>query len=201
MIHRAALIVAVLLAVLCWGFTFGIAWGNFWIKIGLSVVIICLYSLIWQKPKIRWTGASVFFGIASAVVLYGIFYLGNALSPYVVPGAHTQVGGIYDLGTGSDRILVFLLLLLITGPGEEIFWRGFLQEHLMRRLGKGGGFAVTTLIYGGVHVFSLNFMLIMAAVVAGAFWGGLYLWRRDLAMVIVSHSLWSAVIFAVFPIH
>jgi len=34
----------------------------------------------------------------------------------------------------------------------------------------------------------------------GAFWGGLYLWRKDLASLIVSHSVWSAVIFAVLPI-
>jgi membrane protease YdiL (CAAX protease family) len=44
-------------------------------------------------------------------------------------------------------------------------------------------------------------MLIMAALVAGAFWGGLYLWKRDLELVMISHSLWSAFIFAVFPIH
>jgi membrane protease YdiL (CAAX protease family) len=44
-------------------------------------------------------------------------------------------------------------------------------------------------------------MLILAALVAGAFWGALYLWKRDLLMQIVSHSSWSAVIFAVAPIH
>ena len=43
-------------------------------------------------------------------------------------------------------------------------------------------------------------MLILAALVAGAFWGLEYLWRRDLAAVVVSHSLWSAVIFAVAPV-
>ncbi|MFZ4439604.1 MAG: CPBP family intramembrane glutamic endopeptidase [Syntrophales bacterium] len=192
--------VAILLTFACWGFTFGIAWGNFWVKIGFSVMIICLYSLIWQKPKVRFSLKSVIGGVLSAVVLYGIFFLGNLIAPYIVPGAGAQVGGIYDLGTGTDRILIFLLLCFITGPGEEIFWRGFLQEKLMQRLGDRKGFVVGTLIYGAVHLFSMNFVLIAAALIAGAFWGGLYLWRRDLGMVIVSHSLWSAFIFAVFPI-
>jgi membrane protease YdiL (CAAX protease family) len=71
----------------------------------------------------------------------------------------------------------------------------------MKKFGNFQGFGLGTLIYAGVHVFSFNFMLIMAAGVAGAFWGGLYLWKRDLELVIVSHSLWSAFIFAVFPIH
>ncbi len=47
--------------------------------------------------------------------------------------------------------------------------------------------------------FSLNFMLIGAAAVAGAFWGLLYMRLGRLDSVIVSHSLWSAVIFAVAP--
>ena len=79
-------------------------------------MIICLYSFIWQRPRIQFRMQSVLLGIISAVVLYGIFYLGNALSPYFVKGASGQVHGIYGLGTGSDKALVFLLLLLVTGP-------------------------------------------------------------------------------------
>jgi membrane protease YdiL (CAAX protease family) len=192
---------AVLLALGCWAITFGIAWGNFWVKIGLSVTVICLDSLIWWRPKFRFTMNSILAGILSAVVLYGLFVLGNLLAPYLIPGAGRQVGGIYDLGTGTDRVLIFLLLCFITGPGEEIFWRGFLQENLMQRFGDLPGYVMGTLIYGGVHLFSLNIMLILAALVAGAFWGILYLWKRDLGLVVVSHSLWSAFIFAIFPVH
>ncbi len=192
---------AILLSLVCWALTFGIAWGNFWVKIGLSVTIICIYSLIWQRPKFRFNPKNALAGILSAAVLYGIFALGNLLAPYIVPGAGSQVGGIYGLGTGTERIYIFLLLCFITGPGEEIFWRGFLQENLMRRFGDLRGLVIGTLIYGGVHLFSMNLMLILAALVAGAFWGALYLWKRDLGLVIVSHSLWSAFIFAVFPVH
>jgi membrane protease YdiL (CAAX protease family) len=191
---------AILLTIVCWAFTFGVAWGNFWVKIGISVIIICLYSLIWQKPQVRFSLKNVVWGTLSAAVLYGIFFIGNGMAQLIIPGAGTQVGGIYDLGTGTDRALIFMLLCFITGPGEEIFWRGFLQDKLMQRFGDLRGFAAATLIYGSVHIFSMNLILIAAALIAGAFWGGLYLWRRDLGMVIVSHSLWSAFIFAVFPI-
>jgi len=191
---------AVLLAGLCWAFTFALPWGNFWLKIGVSVILVCLYSLRWERPSLNPRPASVAAGILAAAVLYGIFFVGNAIAPYIVPGAQGQVGGIYALGSGTERALIFLLLCFVTGPGEEVFWRGFLQGRLMDRWGPGRGFVLTTLIYGAVHVFSLNLMLIMAALVAGAFWGGLYLWRRDLTLVVVSHSLWSACIFAIAPI-
>jgi len=191
---------AVLLSVACWAFTFGWSGGNFWVKIGASVLGVFGYSLYWQKPKISPRFSSSLLGILSAAVLYFLFFLGNSLAPYFISGAPGQVGGIYSLGEGSSRILVFLLLLLITGPGEEIFWRGFLQQQLMKKTGRSRGYLFTTAVYAGVHVFSGNLILILAALVAGAFWGALYLWKRDLWVQITSHSLWSAFIFAVFPI-
>jgi uncharacterized protein len=190
----------VLLAFACWGFTFGWAGGNFWVKIGVSVIVVTLYSLWWQKPRIPLRLSSFLLGLLSAAVLYGIFFAGYRLAPYFLAGAGTQVGGIYSLGTGTGRVLICLLLLLVTGPGEEIFWRGFLQDNLMKKWGGLGGFLVATGVYSGVHVFSGNLMLILAALVAGAFWGLQYLWKRDLLLQITSHSVWSAVIFAIAPI-
>lgn len=191
---------AFVLAALAWFFTFGVAWGNFWIKIGLSVVAVTAYSLAWQKPRLSFTSMSVALGVVSAALLYLVFIAGNAVAPHVVAGAHGQVGGIYGLGEGSSRLWIFLLLFFVTGPGEEIFWRGFFQDRLEKRWGRAAGYLAATLAYGGVHVFSGNLMLVLAALVAGAFWGALYSWKHDVAALIVSHSLWSAVIFAVAPI-
>lgn len=191
---------ALALAVAGWAFIFGLAWGSFWVKLGLTATTVALYALAFERPRLRLSAASVALGVVSAALLYAVFYLGNALAPYVVPGAGSQVGGIYDLGVGASRVAVFFLLLLVTGPAEEIFWRGFLQKRLMGRLGPLAGYAAATLVYGGVHAFSGNLMLILAALVAGAWWGAQYLWRRDMTALIVSHSLWSAVIFAVAPV-
>jgi len=191
---------AILLAAAGWAFAFGPAWGNFWIKIGLAVAAVCAYALAFRKPDLRVTAVSVAEGVVLAAVLYAVFFVGNALAPFIVPGARGQVGGIYALGEGSPRAWIFLLLCFVTGPGEEIFWRGFLQEELQKRFTKAPGFLAATALYGAVHVFSGNLMLILAALVAGAFWGALYAWRRDLVALIVSHSLWSAFIFAVAPV-
>jgi CAAX protease family protein len=191
---------AILLASVCWAITFGWAGGNFWVKIGLSVIVVSLYSFFWQRPKISFRLRPFLYGLLSAATLYLIFFLGNKLALQILLGAKAQVGAIYYLGAGGNKALVFLLLFFITGPGEEIFWRGFLQGRLMARRGRFSGYVITTLLYAGVHVFSWNLVLILAALVAGSFWGLLYLWKRDLLIQIVSHSFWSAVIFAVAPI-
>jgi membrane protease YdiL (CAAX protease family) len=191
---------AFILASACWAATLGWAGGNFWVKIGLSVAAVSLYSLFWQRPKISFQLRSFLLGLFSAAILYFIFLLGNKLAPMILPGAKNQVGGIYSFGAGANKVLIFLLLFFITGPGEEIFWRGFLQDRLMKKWGNFSGYLITTALYGGVHLFSCNLMLILAAIVAGAFWGFLYLWKKDLLIQITSHSFWSAVIFAVAPI-
>lgn len=192
---------AIVVAVAGWAFTFGWTGGNFWLKIGISVVAVCSYSLLWRRPSIPVPGRSFLLGLVSAAVLYGIFYVGDALAPYFIRQAPDQVSGIYGLGEGTSRRLIFFLLLLVTGPGEEIFWRGFLQSELMKRWGRAWGYLAATALYAGVHLFSGNAVLVLAALVAGAFWGMLYLWRQDLFLLIVSHSVWSAVIFAVAPVH
>ncbi|MGL4943270.1 MAG: lysostaphin resistance A-like protein [Thermoguttaceae bacterium] len=200
---------AICLVIVGWGITFGLDVGNFWVKIGLTVAALAAYAMAWQRPQIRvsWSGAVL--GIASAVVLYAIFAIGHIVSAFVVPNAAAQVQNIYHLGgaeasqrliDGGQMLRIFLLLLFVTGPGEEIFWRGFLQENLARRFGSFRGFLLTTLLYGGIHIFSMNVMLTGAAFVAGSFWGLIYLWRRDTFALIVSHSLWSATIFAIAPI-
>ena len=189
-------------AAVLWFVTFFLSFSSFWIKISLSAALLALLSVALQPPKQRprvrrkdWI-----LGVLSAAVLWGIFYAGKQASTQLFPFAEGQIGAIYGKGEGFSRIGVFFLLLLVTGPCEEIYWRGFLQKNLMARHGSLKGWLLATAVYAGVHIWSLNFMLIGAAGVAGAFWGLLY-WRwKRLTPVIISHSLWSAFVFSVIPI-
>jgi uncharacterized protein len=192
----------VLLAAGLWFITFALAWTSFWIKISLSAALLAVISLILRPPQredFRFTGRDVLVGLLSAAVLYFLFWAGKAASTALLDFAGQQIGGIYHKGTGTPMLTIALLLFLVTGPSEEIFWRGYLQRSLMERFGRWPGWAAATAIYAGVHIWSLNFMLVGAAAVAGAFWGAMYARLGSLAPVILSHSIWSMVIFAVFP--
>lgn len=193
----------IILAVVLWFVTFFLPWGSFWIKISLSAALLAFISRHIQDDDREPYGfdlKALLIGLASAAVLYFIFWAGKAVSTALLPFAQQQIGSIYGKGAGTSRWSIVLLLFFITGPCEEIYWRGYLQRRLMKRLGGWQGWLLATAVYAGVHLWSFNFMLIGAAAVAGAFWGALY-WRLGrLAPVIVSHSIWSMVIFAVFPI-
>lgn len=197
------LLVTILLANLFWFATFSLSFSTFWIKISLSASSLAAVSW-WIRPvsgdHLRFDMKTLLIGLVSAVVLYLIFWAGKEISTFLFPFAERQIGGVYGKGAGTPQWIIILLLLFVTGPCEELYWRGFVQDSLMTRFGGCGGWVLTTLIYAGVHLWSSNFMLIGAAAVAGAFWGAMY-WRlRNLLPVIISHSLWSAVIFAVIPL-
>lgn len=196
------LVATILLATIFWFVTFYLTWATFWIKISLSAAILAILSLWLQADapkKMKFDGKAIAIGLGSAAVLYFLFWMGKVISTAVFAFAGHQIGGIYDKGTGTPMWVIALLLFFITGPSEEIYWRGFLQHNLMIRFGGWQGWLMATAIYTGVHIWSFNVMLIGAAGVAGAFWGAMY-WRlNNLAAVIISHAIWSAVIFAVFP--
>lgn len=191
------------LAAVFWFVTFFIPYGIFWIKISISASVLALLAFFLDKGRPRITRPRLVdlpIGIGSAALLYGIFWLGKAISTLLFPFAERQIGAVYGIGEGVPMSVIVMLLFFVTGPAEEIYWRGFLQRKLAGRFGSWRGWLLATAIYSGVHISSLNFMLIGAAAVAGAFWGLMY-WRIGrLWPVIISHAIWSTVVFAFLPI-
>ncbi len=191
------------LAAVLWFGAFRLGGPSFWIKIALSAALLAGLALWLQsdiRSRFRLNQESILLGIGAAAALYFIFWLGKTVSTLIFPFAPGQIHGIYGIGHGFTAWQVALILFFITGPAEEIYWRGFLQRRLSERWGKPKGWLIATVLYTGVHLCTLNFMLIGAAAVAGVFWGLMY-WRYDnLAANVVSHSLWTAVVFAVFPL-
>ena len=115
--------------------------------------------------------------------------------------ARPQVDTIYGMKDGENPWILSFLLLFIIGPAEEIFWRGYLQNNLSKRFSPNIGFILTTLAYSLVHIFKFNFMLIMAAAVAGFIWGLLYrFFPNRLGAIVLSHALWDCAVFIWFPI-
>ena len=147
------------------------------------------------------TPSEILLGIAIAVALWGAFWIGDKLSQIMFDFARPQVDTIYSMKDGESPWLLTALMLFLIGPAEEIFWRGYVQQTLSERWNPNVGFVVTTLIYAFVHAGSCNFMLTMAALVAGAAWGLLYrLYPQRFTAIILSHALWDVAVFIWFPI-
>lgn len=177
---------------------------NFWVMMTCSGMTLTLYST-WAAPG-WWKGIkldldNILLGAGLAAVLWGVFWVGDRLSSLMFDFARPQVDMIYSMKDGSNPWVLTALMLLIIGPAEEIFWRGYLQKSFSKRWNPNIGFVVTTLMYSLVHISKFNFMLIMAAAVAGFVWGLAYrFYPEKLGAIILSHALWDCAVFIWFPI-
>jgi membrane protease YdiL (CAAX protease family) len=143
---------------------------------------------------------AVALGLLSAAALWIIFYFGDFFSKLLFDFARPQVDNIYALKDGQNKILIVLGLLFFIGPAEEIFWRGYVQHSLIEKYGEWTAFIVTASVYTLIHIWSFNFMLIMAALVCGIFWGLMYRYNKNLVPIVISHAVWDAAVFILFPI-
>jgi membrane protease YdiL (CAAX protease family) len=202
------LIVPVSITALLWFFMFS-PWTksyiNFWLGMAIAGGILSAMALFTDKKYLKeiyvFKFEHIFIGIISAIILYFIFCLGNYFSQLLFSFAGSQIEGVYSNKVQANHIIISLLLLFWIGPAEEIFWRGFVQFNLNKKYGQWKGVLFASLIYALVHIWSFNFMLIMAALVCGLFWGLLFNRYKSLVPVIISHAIWDFIIFIFMPIN
>jgi hypothetical protein len=187
--------------------TRGIGAFDFWWWMTLNNVVLLALAVTLDRgfvPALREDVrtrpvAKIGWGLASAALLYGVFFVGNLLSRQVLPQAGGDIEAVYGFRGGASALRIGLLMLFVFGPGEELFWRGVLQRGAAPFVGARLAFVLATALYAGVHIGSLNVMLVVAALVCGAFWGALYEWRRSLLVNVVSHTVWDIAVFLVWP--
>ena len=183
---------------------------NFWIGMTFSALVLLGMGLAFtpdreqvlkvEKPMMQLLG-----GIALAFALWGIFWIGDKVSAWMFDFARPQVENVYSMKAGLPPWTIALLLLFLIGPAEEFFWRGYVQRTLGKLLpgehASDHAFLLTAAVYALVHVWSFNFMLVMAALTAGLVWGLVYRLRPGwLPALVVSHAVWDALVFIIIPI-
>ena len=177
---------------------------SFWLNMSFAAVALTVIAVIGNrhnKPGKTNFAGSVLLGVAIAFALWCVFWAGDKISRLLFSFARGQVDNVYGMKEGSSPVMIALLLLFVIGPAEEYFWRGFVQKNMSDLYGPTRAMIVTTVIYALVHIWSFNFMLVMAALVAGAVWGILYRLKPSLLpALIVSHAVWDALVFVILPI-
>lgn len=207
------LLTAIAVAAVLWFYMFSPwtgGWPNFWVVMSCSALILTGLALAFTKGGKDLTGiekplVQLLGGIAIAVFLWGVFWVGDKASAMLFDFARPEVDAVYSMKTGLPSWAICLLLLLLIGPAEEFFWRGYVQRSLGSIIGgkhpEDTAFLVTAAVYALVHVWSFNFMLVMAALVAGLVWGFIYRQcPKALPALIISHALWDALVFVILPI-
>jgi uncharacterized protein len=206
--RNAALSIAV--AFILWYLTFIIRPFNFWLMMTFNTVLLSALAFRFGGLTLRTrelTVRNALIGLAAGLVLYGVFWLGHhglilihAVTG-LLPERAENLGAIYANRGNVPPALVAVLLFFPIGFGEEVYWRGFVQNYFTSRWNNPlMAFAITVILYTGVHVPTGNPVLILASFVCGIYWSGLYAVTGSLVPVIISHMVWDPLIFVFFPI-
>ncbi|MEF8791744.1 MAG: CPBP family intramembrane glutamic endopeptidase [Haloarculaceae archaeon] len=139
---RAILISTVLLQ--------GVAFG------GVSLAYLRLRGLDRSYLGVRVPSLREWLTVASGWIL-ALFGAVTMVVVVVVTGLDPAANRAGELGQADP--LVFALLVpvsfLLIGPGEELLFRGIIQNSLVESLGRLPGILLATLLFAAAHVFSL----------------------------------------------
>jgi len=195
--------ISIAAAFVLWFIIFAYPVGNFWIKLIFSASFLAAVGLISSHREMKslftFNIRHLWVGTGSALILYGIFWIGKEAANLLFLFAPGQIASVYATKAQLDAVLIGVFLVFVMGPAEEIYWHGFVQRRLVGRYGARAGVLGTAIVYALVHAVSLNPMLILAAGVCGLYWGLLYQREQNLIPLIISHSLWDLLIFVLFP--
>lgn len=173
----------------------------FWYIFTASMLVLISYSIIHEEVEDNASTLSYFsVGIASGLGLFGIFWLGSSLIDLLNLPFSSQISRLYSRFS-PEIFWQYLVLVLIIAPGEEIFWRGFIQKRLNKHFSVKMSIGLSVFLYASVHLYSGEFILVIAAIIAGLAWSILYAWKRSLPLVIVSHIVFDLLLFVFIPLH
>lgn len=172
----------------------------FWYMFTATMLILISYSIIHER-SVNQTSffAYILYGLVSGIVLFAIFWMGNFIINLIHLPFAREISILYN-NLSPKGIWHYIVLFLIIIPGEELFWRGFIQKRLTNLFNRtNASVLIASFFYASVQVYSGSFIHFFAAFVAGVFWGYLYLWKKSMPLLIISHLVFDFFLFILFP--
>jgi membrane protease YdiL (CAAX protease family) len=151
------------------------------------------------RTRLRPDRRLVAMGVASGLALYLVFCAG-ALVVQQTP-LWPRIQSVVDLTRATaPEALAVLVIVFATSPSEEVLWRGAVFARLTRRYGPGWRpVAATTVLYALFVGLSGTLVLPLAALVCGTVWARQRQVTGSLVPSMVSHALWSLLMFLWIP--
>lgn len=145
------------------------------------------------------TDQNIYLGFFSGILLYGIVFIGYKLLPFLPQSYMKELTKLYDLFS-PEWFWQYIALIFIIAPGEELFWRGFVFKRLLGRVSKILALFLAAIFNAGAYVLTGYSLLVVAGFVSGLFWGTLYLWKKSMPLLVISHIIFSLLLLAIFPL-
>lgn len=172
----------------------------FWYIFSGSILILIIFAIT-QETALDQVSLAKYLplGFLSGVLLYLLFWFGYQVVVHVFPTSARSVARLYRW-YGPSLFWHYLSLFLVAVPGEELFWRGFIQRKFQKYFKPVFSIMAASLLYASVNLYSGSFLLVFSAFFSGFIWGLLYWWKKSMPLVIVSHLTFNLLMFVVVPL-
>lgn len=171
----------------------------FWYMYTFALLILMSAAIVSNEifDEMR-TLKSFAYGIPAAFAMYVVLYFGYHL---------LQLMGIGSASSTADFLAIFtpasvwhlLLLMFIVVPGEELFWRGFVQQQLKLYMPLSIAIPVASVLFGLTLALADFWWGIFAGTAVGLVLGYLYETKKSMPLLIIAHLVLMVLIFIIFP--
>ncbi|MDE0582705.1 CPBP family intramembrane metalloprotease [Planococcus sp. A6] len=172
----------------------------FWYMYTFAILVLMSITLInyavFDELK-TWKSlvyGTLFGGMIYAFLAFGYLFLD--ILPLNVEGPVTAMQTLF----APTSIWHYLLLMFVIVPGEELFWRGYIQQQLKKYMKLPFAILGSSLLFGIALAFSGFWPSIVAGIVAGALLGILYEWKRSMPLLIITHLMVLVLLFIIMPL-
>lgn len=164
------------------------------------IILICIAISIVsmdQKDDISiWK--CIVFGIGYGVLLYGlvrsVYILINSINKEWIQSIPKFITTF-----GPSNIWQYLILIFIIVVGEELFWRGFVQETIKSWTSPFISIVISSLLFSGTYIVSGYISYGIIIFVIGLFLGFIYEWKKSMPLIIVVHEVYVILFFLLIP--
>ena len=103
----------------------------------------------------------------------------------------------FHLVRGYSVALPIFGAILVGVLVEEIIFRGVVFRLLEQHTGTIRALLIQAPVFGALHIFNegASLMTVLSVTLLGAFWAGIYVYSRNLWVVIANHATWNVTIF------
>lgn len=167
----------------------------FFIAFEFAVAVLGL-ALAWLfgvplLDRLGWEAHSLTVGVAATVPLLAALAVGLRWPTASLRHLYARLDAEVLPMLAPASWLQLAVLAAAAGVGEELLFRGFLQQAFADRFGVAAGLIIASLLFGLAHPMSKTYILLAGAI--GAWLGVLFVETDGLLAPIVTHALYDFV--------
>jgi len=172
----------------------------FWYMYTFAMLILMSLAIVFVKifdELVTWK--SLIYGLGYGTLLYGLIAVGFQLLQLLPININGPVESFLT-AFAPVSIWHYLLLMFIIVPGEEIFWRGLVQQKLKQYVSTPMAVLISSILFGSALALGGFWPGVVAGIAAGLILGLLYEWKKSLPVIIVAHLVMIVLLFLILPL-